>query len=124
LHKLGSQRIALDSDSALLTRSDDGTLVLALWNYAPPEQTGMPRIVTLHFKNVKPRAASISRLDHEHGDFHSVYEKMGSPRYPTQTQVQSLRQSAELRGPESRKLKNDELTLTLPARSLALIELK
>jgi hypothetical protein len=24
------------SDSALLTRRKDGTLVLALWNYAPP----------------------------------------------------------------------------------------
>jgi xylan 1,4-beta-xylosidase len=124
LHKLGTKRIMLDSDTALLTRRDDGTLVLALWNYAPPEQTGLPRIVTLHFKNVKPRAAAISRLDHEHGDFHSVYEKMGSPRYPTQTQVQELHRSAELPGPESRKLKNDELTLTIPAQSLALIELK
>jgi xylan 1,4-beta-xylosidase len=124
LHKLGDRRIALDSDSVLLTRRADGALVLAVWNYAPPEQTGSPRIVTLHFKNARPQAAAISRLDHEHGDFHSAYEKMGSPRYPTQAQIQELRRSAELPGPESRKMKGDELTFTLPAKSLALIELK
>jgi xylan 1,4-beta-xylosidase len=124
LHKLGNQRIALNSDSALLTRGHDGTLLLAVWNYAPPDQLGSPRTVTLHFKSTKAGYASISRLDREHGDFHSVYEKMGSPRYPTQTQIQELRGAAELLDPETRKLKNDELTLTLPAHGLALIELK
>src|SRR3989449_4985148 len=34
LHELGDQRIDLNSDSALLTRKKDGSLVLALWNYA------------------------------------------------------------------------------------------
>jgi xylan 1,4-beta-xylosidase len=124
LHKLGEQRIALDSDSALLTRRDDGTLVLALWNYAPPEQTGSPKTVTAHFKSTKAGHASIFRLDREHGDFHPVYEKMGSPRYPTQTQIQELRRAAELPNPEVRKLTNGELTLTLPAHGLALVELK
>ena len=124
LHKLGGQRIALDSDSALLTRRDDGTLVLALWNYAPPEQTGLPRVVTVHFKSARPRRAVISRLDREHGDVRPAYEKMGSPRYPTQKQIGELRRAAELLNPESRKLRNDELTITLPAQGLALIEVK
>jgi xylan 1,4-beta-xylosidase len=124
LHKLGDQRIALDSDSALLTRRDDGTLVLALWNYAPPEQTGLPRVVTVNFKGARPRRAVISRLDREHGDVRPAYEKMGSPRYPTQKQIGELRRAAELFNPESRKLRNDELTITLPAQGLALIEAK
>lgn len=124
LHMLGEKRIALDSDSALLTRREDGTLVLAVWNYAPPEQTGLPRTVDFHFKNAKPRGATIWLLDHEHGDFHSAYQEIGSPRYPTKKQTQELRRSAELPAPETRRLKNDELTLTLPTQSLALIELK
>ena len=41
LHQLGDERIQLDSDSALLTRREDGTLVLAVWNYAPPGQSGI-----------------------------------------------------------------------------------
>ena len=39
LHQLGDQRIAVDSDSALATKTSDGKLVLALWNYAPPTGT-------------------------------------------------------------------------------------
>jgi len=123
LHMLGEKRIALDSDSALLTRRQDGTLVVVVWNYAPPEQTGLPKTVNFHFKNAKPRIAIISRVDHEHGDFHSVYERMGSPRYPSQAQIEVLRQAARL-NPEIRKLKNDALTVTLPAQGLAVIELK
>jgi xylan 1,4-beta-xylosidase len=124
LHMLGDQRITLDSDSALLTRRDDGTLVLAVWNYLPPEETGLPRTVTLHLKNTNLRHAVISHLDRDHGDFHSVYEKMGSPRYPTQAQIQDLRRSAELPHPEAAELENGELTLAVPAHGLAVIELK
>ncbi|HWY56101.1 MAG TPA: hypothetical protein VNZ03_16665 [Terriglobales bacterium] len=124
LHKLGNQRILLDSDSALLTRRDDGTLVLALWNYSPPEQRGVPKTLMLQFRSAKVRRAVISRVDGEHGDVRPAYEKMGSPRYPTQDQIRELRRAAELPNPESRKLKNNELNLTLPAQGLALIELK
>jgi len=124
LHQLGDQRIALDSDSALLTRREDGTLILALWNYAPPDQKGLPRTVTLRFQNTKPQRANISRVDREHGDFHAAYEKMGSPRYPTPTQIQELRRAAELPDAETSKLKNNELILTLPEHGLAIIELK
>jgi xylan 1,4-beta-xylosidase len=124
LHKLGNQRMNVDSDSALLTRRDDGILVLAVWNYASPDQMGLPKTITLQFKNVKPKHALVSLLDRDHGDFHSAYEKMGSPRYPTQAQIQDLRRAVELPSPETGKLKNDELSLTIPAHGLALIELK
>jgi len=124
LHQLGSQRIALDSDSAVLTRRDDGALVLAIWNYSPPEQTGFSKTVTLHFKSANVRRAAISRVDRAHGDVRPAYEKMGSPRYPTQNQIRELREAAELQSPERRKLSNDELTVTLPPQGLALIELK
>jgi xylan 1,4-beta-xylosidase len=124
LHQLGDQRIALDSESALLTRRNDGTLVIAVWNYAPPGELGSPKTVTLQLKNTKARHASISRVDSDHGDFHAVYQKMGSPRYPTQTQITDLRHATNLPSPEDRKLKDSQLTLTLPAHGLAVIELK
>jgi xylan 1,4-beta-xylosidase len=124
LHKLGDQRIEINSDSALLTRGNDGTLALAIWNYAPPGEKGLARTITLHFENTKRKSATVARLDHEHGDFHSVYEKMGSPRYPTPSQIQELRRASALPEPETLKLKGDELSLTLPAHGLVLIELK
>ncbi len=40
LHELGDRRIKVDSDSAIATRRSDGTIVIALWNYAPPFGTG------------------------------------------------------------------------------------
>ena len=124
LHQLGEQRIELHSDSALLTRRRDGSLVLAVWNYSPPEQAGVPRTFTFQFKNTNPKQALVSRVDQDHGDFHAAYENMGRPRYPTSAQIDRLRQAAELPPAESRPIENGELTLTLPGHGLALIELR
>jgi xylan 1,4-beta-xylosidase len=123
-HSLGDQRLVLDSDSALLTRRRDGTLVLAVWNYAPPGETGTPKTFMLQFKGTRATHATISLVDHDHGDARPAYEKMGSPPYPTTKQIDALRKAAELPAPETRIVKNAELTLTLPAQGLALIELK
>lgn len=125
LHHLGNQRLALNSDSALATRRPDGTVVLALWNLVPPEQSGLPKTVTVRFKNFgELLRAAISRVDHDHGDVHSAYERMGSPSYPTQMQLQELLQAAALPASEIEDLKNGQLTLTLPANGLVVIEIK
>jgi xylan 1,4-beta-xylosidase len=123
LHKLGEERIHLNSDFALLTRRKDGTLVLAVWNYADPGESGASKTISLSFKT-KAKEAVISRVDRDHGDVHPAYEKMGSPQYPTQKQIQELRQAAELPAPERQSLKNGELKLTLPPHGLAVIEVK
>ena len=124
LHYLGDQRLALDSDSALLTRRADGTLALAVWNYAPPNEAGSARTFMLQLKGTRASKATISIVDHDHGDVRPAYRKMGSPQYPTQAQIEQLRKAAMLPPPETRNLKNDELTITLPAQGLALIEFK
>jgi xylan 1,4-beta-xylosidase len=124
LHQLGKERIALDSDSALATRAQDGSLEVAVWNEFPPEESGSPKTFTLRFQHTGFRHAYISRVDHDHGDPHPAYEKMGSPLYPTPAQLSQLRKAAELPAPESQTLKNGELVLTLPAHGLAVIKLK
>jgi xylan 1,4-beta-xylosidase len=124
LHRLGDERIQLDSDSALLTRRKDRALVLAVWNYAPPEQAGSPKSFHLRFENMTARDVLISRVDGEHGDIHPAYAGMGSPRYPTQQQILQLQRAAELPAPEVGHLKNGELTVTLPSYGLAVIEIK
>ena len=40
LHQLGDRRLRADSDSVLATRISDGSVAIALWNYAPPYGTG------------------------------------------------------------------------------------
>jgi xylan 1,4-beta-xylosidase len=124
LHELGKERIALDSDSALLTRKKDGFLVLAVWNYAPPEHPGEAKTYNLQVKGGKIRRSRIWLVDPTHGDVHLAYQQMGSPRYPTRAQIEQLRKAAELPAPESRDVKNGELTLTLPSYGLAVLELR
>jgi xylan 1,4-beta-xylosidase len=124
LHQLGDQRIELNSDSALVTRRKDGTLAIAVWNYAPPEQRGADRTFALRFKGVQARTARISVVDPSHGDYHSVYQKIGSPRYPTRAQIQQLVNASMLPAPEVRPVKGGQLTLTIPSYGLALIEVQ
>jgi xylan 1,4-beta-xylosidase len=125
LHLLGDERIPVDSSAVLVTRHKDGSLVVAVWNLIPPDQTGQPRTIHLQFEHLvgHPRAY-ISQVDRDHGDVHPAYEKMGQPRYPTQKQLKELQQATQLPPAETRKLTHGELTLDLAPDALAVIEVK
>jgi len=124
LHELGDKRIDVNSESVLATRAADGSIVVAVWNYASPEQAGAEKKITLKFKGASPKQAWVSVADGDHGDVHSAYEKMGSPRYPTQAQIEQLRKVSQLAAPAKQSLTNGELTLTLPTYGLALVRVK
>jgi len=124
LHLLGEERIDLDSDFALLTKRKDGTLVLAVWNYVPPGEASAPRVVTLRLQGTRATQAFISRVDATHGDFHQTYERIGSPRYPTPSQIAELRKAATLPPAEVQTIRRGAITLTLPEHGLAVVELK
>ena len=124
MHELGDERIDIKSDSALVTRKQNGALEVAVWNYSPPEAAGVEKSVTLRFENFGPKQASISMLDAADGDSQTAYLKMGSPRYPTQAQILALRQAAELPPPSTHPVTGKQLSLTLPPHALALVELK
>ncbi|MFZ0139321.1 MAG: glycosyl hydrolase family 39 [Candidatus Sulfotelmatobacter sp.] len=124
LHRLGEQRIDVNSDSALLTRKKDGSLVVAVWNYAPPEHVGTAKIFTLHFQGGHYKRALVSTVGPDYGDVLSIYEKMGSPRYPSQAQIQQLKQAAEISPATEHNLKGGELILTLPSYGLAVVEVR
>lgn len=125
LHKLGDVRIALDSDSALLTRRLDGTLVMAVWNLFLPEQVGEAKSFTIVVEGMKRRVpVLLSRLDASHGSLLAAYARMGSPVYPTQQQIAELRRAAELPSPEKMKFADGRLDVTVPPQGLVLLEFK
>ena len=124
LHKLGDRRIALTSDSALLTRKNDGSLVVALWNYRATGEPDSSKAITLKVKSTSVRKASVWRLDADHSDVHRAYVKLGEPLYPTPAQIQQLRAASELAPPENVKVQNQTLTIQVPADGLVLIELR
>jgi xylan 1,4-beta-xylosidase len=122
LHQLGNERIASSKPNVLITRRQDGTLVIALWNLVEPEATGPDKNFHLDLRGVPPQAfVSIDRVDATHGDVLAAYARMGKPQYPTQEQIKELRRAASLDEPETAKLDHGSFNLTLPAKGLAIV---
>ncbi len=123
LHGLGNTRIAVDSDSAIVTRRDDGTIVMAVWNVFPPGDTGADKRVTISIEGLKGnRTAMVSRVDSTHGSLLHAYAAMGKPADPTPAQIQELRSAASLPPAEKVRIEKGSLSIVLPAQGLALIE--
>jgi xylan 1,4-beta-xylosidase len=125
LHRLGDTRVDVKSDSVLVTRRKDGSLVIAVWNLFLPEEVGSPKTITLHFAGMKTAGkARVTIVDKEHGSPLPAYEKMGSPQFPSRAQIESLQKAAALPAAQEQPIKNGELRLTLRPHALALIEIE
>jgi xylan 1,4-beta-xylosidase len=126
LHQLGEQRLANPSNNVLVTKRQDGTLVIAAWNLVDLVEnngsSGGTVTVTIEFRNV-PRDAqvSIERVDDEHGNVLPKYAAMGSPVDPTEPQVEQLNRETALGQPERKRLNDGRLELTLERNSLTLL---
>jgi xylan 1,4-beta-xylosidase len=126
LHELGTERIRVNSESALATRRADGSLAIAVWNYDPPKGSGTPKQITLSIEGLSGESeARIEVVDQGHGSALAAWEAMGSPDFPSREQQEMLRKAAELGPPEIRALSANSpatLSLTLAPQGLALIE--
>ena len=134
LHKLGTERLPLASDSALATMPSDGKLVIALWDYAPPTGTGatytMPtgpagpaRTFDLHLDHVRANAAvELWRVDPDHGNVLRAFDAMGRPTGdPTSAQITKLRAAGAMAPMETQHLSKGGLRVTVPAHGLAVL---
>jgi len=124
LHRLGETRLHAGSDSVLVTRGQEGSLAIAVWNLFLPEDRGIEKTITLHFKGIpQGGVARVTMVDREHGSPLPAYEKMGQPAFPTRAQIEELRKAAALPAAESRPIRNGALTLKLQPHALALVEI-
>ena len=134
LHKLGDRRIAVASDSVLATETQAHSLILALWDYAPPTGTGAaytipsgpagpPKTFDIDLKNIAPNAiAEIWRVDDDHGNVLKAFDAMGRPPGDlTPQQVAQLRAAGEMAPPQHTHLDHGRLHLTVPAHGLAVV---
>ena len=123
LHQLGDERIANPSKNVIVTRSPKGGLAIAAWNLVDPGEQGSSQTVTLAFRHLPGDArVTVQIVDESHGNVLPLYEKMGSPQYPTPRQVEALNRETALPQPEEMKLQNGRLGLKLTPNALALIE--
>ncbi|MGH9470073.1 MAG: GH39 family glycosyl hydrolase [Terriglobia bacterium] len=133
LHRLGNGRLQAGEGPVLATARADGSVAIIAWNLVSRDEHGTPasgepielRLVVRglqHRKNL-----SVTRVDDEHGSVLPAYQKMGSPRYPTETQIEALRKAGALPAPETSLVAGGEYTnvpLTLPPNGIALLEFK
>jgi xylan 1,4-beta-xylosidase len=125
LHGLGEERLPEAQGDVLVTRRRDGTLVIAAWNLVEPGADGKAKTVDLDLKGIGDHAhASIRRVDSSHGDTLDAWKKMGSPKNPTQAQIDALRKASETGPPEVRAIGGHRLVLTLPPMGLAVVEIR
>ncbi len=133
LHQLGDQRLAVRSEDALATRTRDGSLVVALWNYAAPFGTGAAytpppahlssKEMEVHFAGVGAGATvEITRLDQDHGNVIKAFDAMGRPPFPTPRQIEQLQKAGEAERPEHQALQNGLLKLSIPQQGLVLVK--
>lgn len=125
LHRLGDQRLENSNPNAIVTKTSEGAVAVALWNMVNPGSSGAAKTVKLEFKGVKPDARiAISRVDDEHGNALALYEKIGSPRYPTADQIREIREDSRLPDPTYDELTEGSYTLQLPVNGLAVIQVR
>ena len=125
LHMLGKERLALDSNSALVTRRQDGSYAIAVWNYSDPKDPGASESFALKLHGLAgDHHATIYRVGGKRGDALQAYAAMGSPADPTQKQYDALRKAAEIAPPETSTLNDGQITITLPPKALDLIEIR
>jgi xylan 1,4-beta-xylosidase len=119
LHRLGDQRLQTNLEDALVTKRADGTLAIAVWNYAPSGESGPPREVHLAVNGWTgtPRY-QVEIVDPQHGSALAAWKAMGSPASPTAQQYQQLRRAA------SATQKLDSPSFSLPAHGLAVVEVQ
>jgi xylan 1,4-beta-xylosidase len=122
LSRLGTDRIENASKNTLVTKRADGSLSVALWNYAEAEEEGAPRSFTLDWQNLPATAkAVITIVDRDHGSPLRIWKEMGSPRFPTREEQARLRQAGVF--PEASPVSlAPNTTITLAPKALALIE--
>ena len=126
LHRLGYERLANPAQNMLVTRRTDGTLVIALWNLVNANKLAgaAPVQSRLQFRNIAANAtALISRADDTHGNTLAIYQRLGSPNYPTQAQVSEINREGELATPEAATLSNGMLEVIIPPNGLVLVEI-
>jgi xylan 1,4-beta-xylosidase len=121
LHRLGDRRLANGSDSVLVTKRADGSLVVALWNYAEPGKSAPEKEFQLTFSGLRGGARYRAEvLDDQHGSAVEAWRAAGAPINPTPAQVKQMRlaktsvSEGQIAGP---------LTLRLAAHGLAVIEI-
>lgn len=119
LHQLGSERLQIANEDALVTRGRDG-LAIALWNYAEPGESMPDKQFVIGLAGSKYKHARVQLVDPARGSSLAAWKQLGSPQLPTLEQIKQLRAAAQLPAPTVQDL---DQPIRIPAQGLALVTL-
>ncbi len=120
LHRLGNQRIESDAADALITKEPDGTLAIALWNYAGPDEAGVDKTIQLQLKGARDARYTLRFVRPGSGSSLEEWIRMGKPDWPTREQIARLVESSRIAPPTTHRVSEP---VRLAPHELALIEL-
>ncbi len=121
LHRLGDRRIHIDSENALATLRADGTLVVALWNYAEPGESVPPKSFKLSVPGTQDRHYLMQMVSPTSGSALKAFEDMDSPKTPSLEQIRKLIEASQL-APATQGSLNE--AITLGPQTLAVLEIR
>ena len=121
LHGLGDRRFSVKSENALVTQRTDGTLVIALWNYAGPGEEGSPKTFHLNIQGSSFGDFRMRFVDPTHGSSLKAWKDLGSPVSPNQRQIEEIKAASVLPAAEERAITE---AITLQPQELAVLELR
>ncbi|MBU9721777.1 MULTISPECIES: GH39 family glycosyl hydrolase [Bacillaceae] len=125
-NKLGSEQLHRD-ENMLVTRREDGSIAIALWNLVMDKGEGFEKEFELdlpvQFKDVFLKRQTI---DEDHANPWNVWKQMGRPRFPDKTQVATLKDMAQPLRRTARLASNNgrlKLSFTITKNEVSLVEL-
>ena len=124
LHRLGEQRIPLDSKNALATTRGEGEIAVAVWNYVEPGTVGRTQTYRLRLDGKPIKTYTQQVLDAEHGSVLTKFKALGSPAFPSRAQHAELLNAAA--PPAIQRINPaapSEITIQLAPNALALLEI-
>jgi xylan 1,4-beta-xylosidase len=121
LHELGDRRLAVESPDALVTVRSDGKVVVALWNYAEPNEKAAQKVFRLKVTNGAASKYTIRIVDPAHGSALAAWNAMGKPATPTLAQIAKLIDASKLAAPAEHALSEP---VRLNPQGLALLTLR
>lgn len=125
LHRLGNVRLRNSASDVLVTRREDGSLAIALWNLVELNKTGETRHIRIQIQGLPAgKSAYINQVDNEHSNTLAAYKALGKPEYPTEEQVEKMNAATVLPSPIHKGLEAGSLDLQVAPNALFLIEVR
>ncbi|KTT73560.1 beta-xylosidase [Sphingomonas endophytica] len=109
----------------LATRTPDGRIAVLLWHYHDDDVPGPIARVRLDIAGTKAGAATLWRVDGDHGNAFAAWQRMGSPQSPNDKQYKQL-EAASIMHEESVAATGStrggrSFTVALPRQGVALL---